>query len=380
MQIKSINEKEILCSSGKPSIEIELETDKSKIIASVPNGTSTGKHEVNAFVGSVRESIDFFRKNIKSDIIGKEFNNVADIFAIEKQLEGYVKNIGGNTILCLSYAMLRSLNSDVYKIFKGKQIPNQVCNIIGGGSHGKGTEFQEFLAIPITKDYDLSMTASGKVHFLVGEKLRADKVGLEGAWLSKLGNERSLDILREIADVVTDEVGFKIGIGLDVAAAEFYKDGKYIYKDKKLDRGDQIDLIVDLTKKFKLHYVEDPLDEDDFDGFAEIHKKTKTLVVGDDLFTTNNQRLKPVCNASIVKPNQIGMMYKVVDFLNNLKKFNMTPIISHRSQETMDPMIADLAVGLEIPYIKVSVKGDVRVAKMKRIEEIYDELRQPVEV
>ena len=370
MKIENIQIQKILTSAGKPTVQISV----NGFSASVPFGTSAGKHEVNAFGGTVDSSIDFFKKEVKPQIMGMEFENLADVFSIEKQLQGFIPKIGGNPVLCLSYALLRNIDKDVYKVFGTNSIPYQVCNIIGGGKHGKGTEIQEFLAIPMTKDYPKSMEASAKVHKLVGEKLKAENVGLEGAWISKIGNEKSLEILKQVADSVSQELKFDIKLGLDVAASEFYENGKYVYHDKKLDTGEQIEFMLDLIKRFNLHYVEDPLDEDDFEGFAELQKKTNSMVVGDDLFTTNDSRLKPVCKAAIVKPNQIGMMYRVVDFMEALKRYGMTAVISHRSQETDDQMLADLAVGLGTPYIKVSVRGGVRVAKMERIKQIYKEL------
>jgi enolase len=371
MIIKSIVAREILASSGNPTVEMEVATDSGTGKASVPTGTSTGKYEVKALLP---DSIKTFNE-ISESLISREFNDLGDVLAIEKELYRSVSTVGGNPILCFSYALLRCLDKDVYTRLGNQSIPYQICNIIGGGSHGRGTEFQEFHAIPITQDYPASMDASGKVHKLVGEKLGAKKVGLEGAWLSKVGNESSLEILHRVCETVSDQTGIKIDLGLDIAASEFYKGGKYVYADKKLDKGDQIESIIELIKKFKLHYVEDPLDEDDFDGFSEIQRKTKSMVVGDDLFTTNSSRLKPVCKGAIVKPNQIGALHKTIEFLDALKKNGMTPTLSHRSGETEDSMLSDLAVGFGTPYIKVSVHGAERVSKMKRLKEIYEKLR-----
>jgi enolase len=340
----------------------------------VPSGTSTGKYEVNVFGRDVSSSIGFFNKELKQKVVGKGFANLADIFAIEKQLEGYIPEIGGNIVLAISYALLRNLNRDVYRVFGGKTIPFQVCNIIGGGKHAGGTEFQEFLAIPMTKDYPKSIAASKRIHTLAGEKLGAEDVGLEGAWVSNLSNEESLEALHDVAGNVSKEFGFDIKLGLDVAASEFYKGDCYIYKDRKLDRGEQIDFILGLIKRFNLHYVEDPLEQEDFEGFAEIQKKTKCLICGDDLFATNIERLKPVCKAAIVKPNQVGMLHKVVGFMEGLKKHSMTSVVSHRSQETKDDILADLAVGLGAPYLKLSVKGAERIVKMHRLNDIHGEL------
>jgi enolase len=371
MIIKSVFAKELSASSGNPTVEIQVTTDSSKAEASVPTGTSTGKYEVKALLP---ESIKEFNR-LSQSIIGKEFNNLDDIISIEKELYNSISTVGGNPILCLSYALLRSLNKEVYTLLGNRSIPYQVCNIIGGGSHGKGTEFQEFHAIPITQDYPESMEASGKVHKLAGERLKSGKVGLEGAWLSNLGNEKSLEILHNVCEEISDQTGTKIALGLDIAGSEFFKDGKYTYTDKKLDRGDQMEFVIELIRKFGLHYVEDPLDEDDFDGFSEIQRKTKAMVVGDDLFTTNTSRLKPVCKGAIVKPNQIGAIYKTIEFLDALKKHKMIPTLSHRSGETRDSMLSDLAVGFGTPYIKVSVYGKERVSKMERLKQIYENLR-----
>ncbi len=376
MRIVSVHAREIMASSGTPTAEIEVKTNRSSGRASVPTGTSTGKYEVNAFVGSAADSIKTFNSEVGPTLLGAEVNKLGDVLSIEKKVEKFIPKIGGNPILCLSYALLRNLNKDVYKIFGGLSIPYQVCNIIGGGRHAEGTEFQEFHVIPMTKDYPRSMDASKRIHSLVGERLKSKRVGLEGAWVSTLGNRKSLEVLHEVAKSVSDETGVRINLGLDVAASEFYKDEKYLYRDKKLNGDEQIEFILDLIKRFNLHYVEDPLHEDDFKGFAELQKKTKCMVIGDDLFATNASRLRPICKGAIVKPNQIGMLHKVIEFLQALGEHGMTPIISHRSGETNDSILADLAVGLETPYIKVSAFGAERIAKMERLKEIYETVKQ----
>jgi enolase len=371
MQIKELSVREVKTSAGKPTVELSV----NDISASVPSGTSAGKYEVGKFAGTVKDSINLFNKEARPHIIGMEFENPADIFSIEKQLKAFIPQIGGNIVLCLSYALLRNLNKDVYKLLGGRIIPYQVCNIIGGGLHAQGTEFQELLVIPMTKDYVKSIAASKRIHKLVGERLKSKDLGIEGAWVSKLSNEDSLELLYDVAESVSNEVGFDIMLGLDIAATHIYKDSKYIYRDKGLDKGGQIEFVLSLIKRFKLQYVEDPLHEDDFDGFAELQKKTKCMIVGDDLFVTNIARLKPVCKAAIVKPNQIGMLHSVIDFMQALKHHKMTAVMSHRSQETEDTMIADLAVGMATPYLKLSVYGKERLAKMQRLKEIYDSIK-----
>jgi len=375
MMVKSVRAREISASSGNPTIEIEVRTDAGTVAASVPAGTSTGRYEIKPFAGSVSSSIKAFNAKLKPIVFGMDVNTVEDVLVIEKKIEHLVPAVGGNSVLCLSYGLLRAIDSDVYRLFSCSSTPYQVCNIIGGGKHAKGTEFQEFHAIPVTDRYPESMAASTNVHTMVGELLASGKVGLEGAWVSKVGNENSMEVLKRACETVSGETGVEIELGVDVAASSFYVGGKYVYNDRKLDRGEQVDYILELIEKFGLRYVEDPLHEDDFDGFAELQKKTKCMVVGDDLFATDASRLRPVCSCAIVKPNQVGAIYKVINFLNALKKYKMVAVMSHRSQETMDPMIADLAVGLGTRYIKVSVFGKERVAKMRRLAEIYRQLR-----
>lgn len=374
MIIKSVRACEILASSGNPTIEIEVRTDAGTVAASVPAGTSTGRYEVKPFAGSVSSSIKAFNSGLHQ-VLGLDVNTVEDVLSVEKKIECLIPAVGGNSVLCLSYALLRAIDSDVYKLFSCSTIPYQVCNIIGGGKHAKGTEFQEFHAIPITERYPESMAASTNVHTMVGDILASGKVGLEGAWVSKVGNEKSIEVLKRGCETVSDETGVEIDLGIDVAASSFYNGGKYVYGDKKLDGGEQVDYILELIRKFGLRYVEDPLHEDDFEGFAELQKKTKCMVVGDDLFATDTSRIRPVCTGAIVKPNQVGAIYRVIDFIKALKKYKMEAVMSHRSQETMDPMISDLAVGLGTRYIKVSVFGKERVAKMRRLGEIYKQLR-----
>lgn len=397
VKIKNITSNRILTSSGAPTIQARVKTGKGEWVASVPSGTSTGKHEAKPFPKKgVSQAVKNLGK-ISKTLEGKEIRTLKDVKRVEDDLLKKVKSLGGNTVLCVSYALIRALAKDkVWKYLnsEAKKVPAQLANMIGGGSHVKGNspDVQEYLVTPTKyNSFEQAVNALTMVHERAGEQLSeknegfAKGEGLEGAWSANTDNTTPLNILEKVTEAVTDRTGVSFRLGLDVAASEFWNGKNYAYKhpitEKKASPGEQVDIIRELVKDYKLFYVEDPVHEDDYQRFAELNKKLggKCLVCGDDLLVTNVKRLKKAlkqeaCNAAIVKPNQVGSFFKTTDFVKELVKNNVTPIISHRSRETNDSMIADLAVAYNTPYIKVGISGGERVAKLNRLMEIEDEL------
>ena len=270
---------------------------------------------------------------------------------------------------------------------KDEKFPELAGNCIGGGLHSefvrrKRPDFQEFLLIPKEKSFCHAVTINLKAYYKAKSILKSRRINDENAVETFKTNEEVLEVLSKIAKQ------YKLRIGLDIAASSFFEKGYYKYKNKELirDKVDQTDYIKNLIKKFNIFYVEDPMQEEDFSGFKEILNYTKdnnlkTLVVGDDLVTTNMRlTMRAVgsdsINAMIIKPNQIGSLIevkKVVEFCN---KHNIIKIFSHRSGETSDNILADYCIGFEGDFIKTGIYGRERLIKLKRIIDIEKTLNR----
>jgi enolase len=381
MKIKKIGAKEILNSKKKPTIEI---TVNRKYKASAPSGTSVGKHEAVSFPKGVRFAVDFINnfdgfKNLKI----QEFD---DLQIIEEELP---KDIGANTVIALEFALLKAMSkNETWKFLNpsATNIPIPIGNCIGGGKHIKGKDtkpdIQEFLLIPNTKNFFNAELANDLVYNLAERKLKTKRRDYEKALVPDLTDLEILDLLDKITKKVSVDLGFDVNIGLDVAASSFYKNEGYHYKNLSQNHKEisfsseeQIKFINGLVKKYNLIYVEDPLHEDDFEGFKKIKAK---LVCGDDLICTNLKRLKKAVdyiNTVIVKPNQIGSLIKTKELVDYAHKNNIKTVISHRSGETTDNTIAHLAVAWDIPYIKTGIKGKERLAKLNELVRIEKEIK-----
>ncbi|RLI36873.1 phosphopyruvate hydratase, partial [Candidatus Bathyarchaeota archaeon] len=256
-----------------------------------------------------------------------------------------------------------------------------------------GPDVQEMLVLPVgATDVLEALQANFLVHRRAGEQLaRADPGftggrGDEGAWAPKLGTEEALEVLAKACEDVAGELGFEVRMGLDVAASTLWREEEnaYVYEREgmKRDRGEQVDFILELVERFKLIYVEDPLAEEDFEGFAELTRKARRLgclICGDDLFVTSVERIARgaelgAATAIIIKPNQVGTLSDTADAVRAAREAGMVPVASHRSGESTDPHLAHLAVGLRCPIIKTGVLGGERVAKLNELLRIAEEL------
>jgi enolase len=300
-------------------------------------------------------------------------------------------NIGGNVAVAISIAVAKAaaftIGIPLYRYIGGAfpSIPHPLGNVIGGGAHAKGaTDIQEFLSIPVGSKRALdSVFANAKVHGTV-KNLLADRgitcgKGDEGAWAAPITNEDALDLMAKATGAVSDELGFEIRIGLDVAASELWDGEVYKYSDKMRPPEDQIAYMGELIDRYNIYYVEDPLDEEDFDGFATLTSSVKCLICGDDLYVTNPERIRRgidigASNAVLIKPNQIGTLTDTVDAIKLAISNGYTCVISHRSGETTDNTIAHLAVGLNAPIIKTGVVGGERIAKLNELIRIEEEI------
>lgn len=367
MKINNIKIRKILATNSKQTIEVEIETNKGKVRYGVPMGTSTGKYEVKYI------SLDYlFREflHIKNIFIKKNFSNQNEVDTELKNIDGTnnFSSIGGNLALGISAAFLKAFALDdgieVYKYLGGKKIPKPLCNIAGGWTN---SEIQEFLIYPKKqKSFTEEIFNISKI-YLEFEKIleKEDKKfthgkNLESAWTT------SLDTLKVLQQLYSHIQGRNVDIGLDIA-------GNYNKRSLK----DQYIFIAKLIKKFNLKYIEDPYKEDEFNEFAFLKRQFKdVLICGDDLTATNPERLKEAIrrnaiNAIIVKPNQIGTITDTRTVVDLAKKNKITTVISHRSGETEDTLIAQLGVGLECDMAKIGISGE-RICKINefiRIEE-----------
>ena len=411
-KIKTIKGRQIFDSRGNPTVEAEVHTDDGNFASAiVPSGASTGSHEAfelrdiksKAYLGKgVLNSI----KNI-NDIISKELNSF-DIFdqnKIDKKLiyldgSKQKSNLGANSILAVSIATCK-LAALVKKVPLHKYLgsntssilPRPLMNIINGGAHANNSlRIQEFMIRPEKTE---TFTESLRVCFLViqnlkkliSEKNLSTTVGDEGGFAPSLkNNEQALELILKSIELSGFKPKEDVTICLDVASNELHKDGKYSVKSSKFEKSKEvIDYYINLIKKYSISSIEDPFSEDDWVSWSELMKylkdnNHKTQIVGDDLFVTNIERLKKgikqeAANAILIKPNQIGTLTETLEVINFAQKKGFKTIISHRSGDTEDTFIADLAVATKSSQIKSgSLIRSERVAKYNRLIRIEEEL------
>lgn len=409
LSIESLIARKILDSRGNPTIEIEATVQGERRakagfgLAAAPSGASRGKHEVVAFP---RGGVDAAIKKVHEFIAPKLMGTAAEqeeVDALLHEIDGTLdfSKIGGNTAVAISMAVVKAAAAAhgvlLCKHLGGKravQLPYPLGNVLGGGAHaGKmAPDIQEFLALPVgARSFVDSAFANSQVHkevkALIGakDKTFTGAKGDEGAWAPNLDDSTALDLVARACERVSEKVGFEIRPALDIAASSFYDVGKQVYVYERggevRDEGEQVDFVLGLIKTHKLFYVEDPLHEEDFDGFAELTRKAgkRCLICGDDLFVTNVERIQRgvkvgAANAVLIKPNQIGTLSDALKAVQLAKKHNCVPVVSHRSGETPDETIAHLAVGWGCPIIKTGVVGGERVAKLNELIRIEGEL------
>lgn len=400
-KIRCLRAREILDSRGNPTIEVEVETGRGRVKAAAPSGASRGKNEAVAFPeGGVKASLEILRKEVFPRLLGMEVADQRGIDALLRELDGTsnFSRIGGNAAVAISMAVAKAAALEkglpLYKYLNpsSSSLPFPLGNVIGGGAHaGKSTpDIQEFQVLPVgARTFSQAAFANAKVHKklkgLIEKKdpLFAGGKGDEGAWAAKLTSEEALELLAEAARQVGDEEGIEIRLGLDLAASGLWNGSSYQYtrEGKVRDSGEQLDFVIELVKKYHLFYLEDPLHEEDFEGFVELTKKVgrECIVCGDDLYVTNPARIKKgmemrASNAVLIKPNQIGTLTETFQAVELTKSSGCLPVISHRSGETEDETISHLAVGWGCPIIKTGAVGGERVAKLNELIRIEEEL------
>lgn len=405
-KITEIKGRKILDSRGNPTIEIDIRVKSDGGSegfgrAAAPSGASKGKHEVISFPeGGVDKALE----KLKEIHSGLSEVNAVQQYEVDRKLHeidgtSNFGRIGGNTAVAISMAVAKAVAAAAGKPLFSQlgdgsfQLPYPLGNVLGGGAHagGRAPDLQEFLSIPVgAKNIREAVFANAAVHKLIkrllGSKDETFTGGKsdEGAWAPNLDSQVALDVVVQACEQTSDELGFEIRPSLDVAASSFY-DGrkkKYIYHREKKERdpGEQMDFILELINTYHLFYVEDPIQEEDFQGFAELTRKVgnRCLICGDDLFVTNVSRIEMgikvgATNAVLIKPNQIGTLTDTLNAVKLAKKHGYVPVVSHRSGETPDETIAHLAVAFGCPIIKTGAVGGERIAKLNeliRIEEI----------
>ncbi len=395
--IEHICARKVLDSRGNWTIEVDVYTEGGCGTAASPAGASTGEHEVVAFPdGDVEKSLIEIEEVIIPELRDWDSANQKLIDNMLKEIDGTddFSNIGGNAATAISLACAKaaacSRNQPLYQYLGGSMItytiPYPLGNIIGGGAHAVGTDIQEFLAIPVgAEDFESAVESNIQIHRKVKKELKDSGVlsgrGDEGAWVAPLENEKALNILSRACEDYTSETDIDVRPCLDVAASELWDKQKkrYVYRrDKKeLKKEEQIEYIQMLMDKYNLYYVEDPLEENDFEGFSKI-KKT-SLICGDDLYTTNVERIKEgikmdSTNSVLIKINQIGTLTDTYSAVKYAKDNKLVPVMSHRSGETTDETIAHLAVGFGCPIIKTGTVGGERTAKLNELIRIAEDM------
>jgi enolase len=394
--IEDIIARKIFNSRGEETIEVDVITASGFGRASAPSGKSRGNAEVVYYPqGGVDQALKKIDELIAPEIAGLNADSQEEIDNMLHEIDGTenFSNIGGNTAFAISLASAEAAaNSHSLLLFQflggnlANTLPYPLGNCISGGAHtrGKSPDIQEYLALPYGAESFLeAATANALIHKKIGDALKKkDKlfnggISSEGAWIANIGNVDALEVISKACEEVSNELDFECGFGVDAAASSLWneKEGKYVYENegKKRDSAEQLEFILDLIEKYHLVYVEDPFHEEDFESFAELTKKVNDcLICGDDLFTTNSERLNRgikinAANAIIIKVNQIGTLTDALETIEMAQKHGYTTVMSHRSGDTCDWHIAHLAVAFRCPIIKTGVIEGARVAKINEL-------------
>ena len=389
--ITDVQLRRVLDSRGNPTVEADVRTESGGFgRAKAPSGASTGEHEAIELPAS--EAIANARNDAVPRLVGEVYaGDQRDVDATLHAADGTddFSGIGANSAVAISMAAAKAasdvLGAPLFQhlggTFRGDQLPTPLGNVIGGGEHAAdATDIQEFLAVPVgAPSVEDAIFANAAVHAAVsdilGERGIAAGKGDEGAWAPSISDAEAFEIMEEATELVEDEVGFEIRFGLDVASAEMYEDGEYQYSDGAKTTDEQIEYMAELIAEYNLVYVEDPLDENDFEGTARLTERVSdqdVLICGDDLFVTNVSRLErgideQAGNSILIKPNQIGTLSDAVDAIELATENGYDSVISHRSGETEDTTIAHLATAVSAPYIKTGAVGGERTAKLNEL-------------
>ena len=411
--IKKIHARQIFDSRGNPAIEVDVVTDNGTLgRAAVPSGASTGEHEAvelrdggSDYMGKgVKIAISNVNEILSQSVLGISVFNQTEIDNIMIDLDGTPNKskLGANSILGVSLAVAKAAanekNIPLYKYIGGEDVctlPVPMMNIINGGSHSDSPiAFQEFMVVPVlAESFTHAMQMGSEIFHHLKIVLKSRKlstaVGDEGGFAPVLdGTEDALDTIALAVENAGYSFGKDVMIALDCAAAEFYENNEYNYKKFEGDQGkirsskEQADYLASLASKYPIISIEDGMDENDWDGWKYLTEiiGDKIQVVGDDLFVTNVDRLskginESIANSILIKVNQIGTLTETIQAVEMAHNAGFTSVMSHRSGETEDNTIADLAVALTTCQIKTgSASRSDRMAKYNQLLRIEEEL------
>ncbi len=408
--ITEVYAREILDSRGNPTVEVEVCLEDGAVgRAAVPSGASTGVHEAvelrdgdaERYMGKgVTKAVDNVNDIIAEAIIGLEATRQTDIDELLIRLDGTPNKgrLGANAILGVSMAVAKAAAASVglplYLYLGGvaaKELPVPMMNILNGGQHAdNNVDIQEFMIMPVgAKSFSECLRMNTEIYHnlkaLLKSKGLSTALGDEGGFAPNLKcNSEAIDVILEAVEKAGYKPGKDIMIALDVASSEFYEDGKYNLAGEGLVKtsDEMVDYLADLCAKYPIISIEDGMSEDDWDGWKKLTKKLgkKVQLVGDDLFVTNEERLvegikKGVGNAILIKVNQIGTLTETFNAIETAKRAGYTCIISHRSGETEDTTLADIAVAVNAGQIKTGAPARTdRVAKYNQLLRIEEDL------
>jgi enolase len=396
--IRSAQIRKILDSRGNATVEVEIATKEACARVAAPSGASTGATEVRAFPeGGAEAAVKAFRKKVGPKVVGLDVADQKGVDEALHRIDGTsdFSGIGGNSAVATSLATARCAAMErglpLWAHLSGARappsFPGPMGNVIGGGAHAiGGTDIQEFMAFTRNAPPSKSVFANAAVHRRVKEALRDEfpdqpiGKGDEGAWIAPTTNDRAMAILAKCCREVASGTGLDVAPALDFAASEFFRNGRYHYKDRALTPDEQVEYTAMLVEAHGIASVEDPLAQNEFGSFSDLTRRVghRCLVVGDDLFTTNAQRLRRgikerSCNAVLIKPNQIGTLTDTMEAVELAKAAGWATVTSHRSGETTDDTIAHLAVAFGSAAIKTGVVGGERTAKLNELLRIEEE-------
>jgi enolase len=376
----------IINSKGETSVRVILTCDSGSYSASVPSGTSKGANEAKELAF---EKAKMLFPKLRQKIIGMQESENIDSLLITTDRTNNFRSIGGNLALAISIAAARAQShGNLWKLNglkDGQQFPLPLGNVMGGGAHGGGTDWQEFLLIPYMAKNPLE-AIENLIHawYAIGDELKKKGLlvgrNLESAWMANIDEEETLELVSSIAS------DWHMRIGIDFAASSLWDGKSYNYKKggMKLSTDQQFNLVKETAEKYKIWYLEDPFHENGFASFSALTKELGSghLIVGDDLYCTNLRRLEKgvqekATNGIIIKPNQVGTLSQAGMVVSLAHSKGISPVVSHRSGETNDCWIADLGLLWNAPLIKTGVMGMERLAKHNRLIQLWEEVPNP---
>jgi len=408
-KIKKIKAREILDSRGNPTVEVEVNFDSNKVVASVPSGASTGEKEAlelrdnnDRYSGKgVKNAVRNVNTAITEELEGMNPADQKEIDRALTELDGTEdkSNLGANALLGTSMACCRAgaetkeipLYQHIANIFNSKgevEIPTPCFNILNGGAHaGNDLSIQEFMIVPSGKDsFKEKLRVGAEVYYSLKKILEENfgpqsvNVGDEGGFAPNLSNTgQALGLIKKSIKIAGHE---NIKVGLDCAASEFYEDETYNLDGGVFTKEGILKFYKKLVEEYSIAFLEDPFAEEDWEAWKEFMSQNKELlVVGDDLLVTNPARIRraeeeKACNAMISKPNQIGTITEALEAASLAEDYDWEIIVSHRSGDTCDSFIADLAVGIGSSFIKSGApcRGE-RLSKYNRLLRIEEEIK-----